>query len=306
MNKIIIVLPISKQKYFVFYEIVECLIYSLNINKLEYELHFLNNNIINKYNDEDLYFMYAAEDFINLPKKCIIMQFEQLKARIHHNPDVKNSEELEEYIFNIFKKGNYVFDYSYENSKILMKNNINVVTVPYGYSPTLSLNSNNFLPVEKRNIDVLWYGNYCERRESILNSIKKVNLVKNQSNLWDNKLKEIGEVSFEKTNTVQKAKIVLNIKYDDPNYSIIETPRIIHAMSNKCLVISEYGYDSQLNNELKEHVIFCHHSQMEDICLFYLQNLDLLQEKVNESYNWLINNYQYSDKLPINIIKKLI
>ena len=58
--------------------------------------------------------------------------------------------------------------------------------------------------------------------------------------------------------------------------------------------------------ELKENIILCHHSQMVNICLFYLRNSILLNKKIYESYNWLINNYKYYDKVPIDLINNLI
>ena len=249
--------------------------------------------------------MYCIEEFVNHPKYFICMQFEQLYARMYHFPNRKPSKELNNYFFSIFKKAAYIFDYSYSNSKFLKENDVDSITVPYGFSPTLSLHQ---LPklINERQIDILWYGNICSRRKNILNNIKKVNVNIIESKLWDNKIKELGKISLNKTEVVKDTKIVLNIKYDDPSYSILETPRIIHAMSNGCLVISEYSSDSVLNSELKDHVVLCHHTQIENMCLFYLSNLDLLQEKVNKSYNWLSNNYKYCDKIPYKIIENLI
>lgn len=309
MNDVIIVLPYSPIKIKVFYEIIENMMYVLSKNDIDYVIHFLNPDIVNEFSTEKLHIMYCAEVFKNHPKKFIAMQFEQLYARLYHFPNSPYSEDYENYVLSIFKKAQYVFDYSYKNTEFLKEKNLkNVITVPYAFTPTLSIFKKPLNFIEK-NIDILWYGNYCERRKNILDKFTGLENIKCKfeiENLWDNKIKELGEISHDKTDIVKKSKIVLNIKYDDPSYSILETPRIIHAISNGCLVISEYSSDTELNKELKENIILCHHSQMVNICLFYLRNSILLNKKIYESYNWLINNYKYYDKVPIDLINNLI
>ncbi len=305
MEKVILVLPSGKIKIVVFFEIVQNLSNILSENNIKNEIHFLDPNIKYEFDSNKLYIMYAVEDFVNHPQRFICMQFEQLDARINHYPGRENKDEFKKYILNIFKKALYIFDYSYKNTNFLREYGLNAITVPYGFSSILSLNRNP-IPISERNIDVLWYGNKCPRRKKLLDRMRKINIVIKHSSLWDNPLKQIGDISYDKTDTVKNTKIVLNIKYDSPSWSIIETPRIIHAISNGCLVISESSYDSQLNAELKENIILCHHSQLEDMCIFYLSNPDILQKKINKTYNWLINHYKYSDKIPWNLLNLII
>ena len=305
MQKVILVLPSGITKIAVFFEIVQNLSHILFENNIKNEIHFLDPSKEYNFVPQQLYIMYAIEDFANHPQRFICMQFEQLDARINHFPGRENPKEFKKYILNIFKKALYIFDYSYKNTDFLRKNGLNAITVPYGFSPILSVNIQP-IPISERNIDILWYGNKCPRRKKLLDRMGKINIVIKDSSLWNNPLKQLGDISYDKTNTVNNTKIVLNIKYDSPSWSIIETPRIIHAISNGCLVISESSYDSQLNAELKENIVLCHHSQLADMCIFYLSNPDILQKKINKTYNWLINNYKYSDKIPWDLLNLLI
>jgi hypothetical protein len=299
MKKIILILPLCITKISVFLEIVNNFMKILTDYNISSELHILDPNITHNFDDNQLYIMYATEDFINYPKKFICMQFEQLNARINYLSR-NNYEDFKNTILNKFKKALYIFDYSYANANFLKNNNIlNVIELPYSYTSSLSYNVQPTL-LSERKIDILFYGNVNTRRKRILKKMKKINIVIKNSNLWDNNLKELGKISFDKTNLIKYTKIVLNIKYDDPSYSIIETPRIIHAISNGCLVISESSSDCKLNNQLKENIVICHHTQIEDMCLFYLSNPNILQKKIDKTYNWLINKYKYT--IPIELI----
>ena len=286
-------------KFSIFFEIVNNLLKTLHENNISYEFHLLNPNIIHTFDPDKLYIMYGVEDFINYPKKFICMQFEQLDARIYHLSR-DDPENFKKYILDKFKKALYIVDYSYKNIDFLKENNIlNTLIMPYAYTSNLSLNE-NLINVSEREIDILWYGNKNKRRNNILEKMKKIKVNISSSKLWDEFDFTKNIIYPYKTNTIKNSKIVLNIKYDEPLYSIIETPRIIHAISNGCLVISESSSDCKLNAELKENIVICHHSQIEDMCLFYLANQDLLQKKIEKTTNWLRNKYKY--KIPNELL----
>ena len=233
------------------------------------------------------------------------MQFEQLEARLGYcNGQITPKDELTKVVMDKFNKALMIWDYSNANIKFMSKMNINALYVPYGFSESLAYYK-PIIPIRQRDINVLWYGNKCDRRGNILSQFKKLDVSVQSSSFWDNDIAEFGPIVSMKMDNIKRAKIVLNIKYDEPDYSIIETPRIIHAIANGCLVVSESSMDSKLNEELKDHVVICHHSQMEAICLHYLANPDSLQKKIDEMYEWLTTSYLYKDHIRKTGIDKL-
>lgn len=158
----------------------------------------------------------------NYPPDTIILNMEHLyDESIWLNPP---------YVYKNLLIRYEVFDFNVSNVEYLNKlGNDNVKLIKMGYTRMLK----NINSKVSKDINVLFYGGINERRGRFINLIKKEipNVAIYENDLW----------GLDKTKTISRAKIVINIHYYDPcNLEII---RIFHLLINGKFVISESSND---------------------------------------------------------------
>merc|ERR1711871_692023 len=110
---------------------------------------------------------------------------------------------------------------------------------------------------KEKPIDILFLGTLNKRRENI---IKKLQMNKNyiievgNYNIWNDKRDYL----------VNKSKIVLNIHFYEN--AILETTRISYLLANKAFIISEFGRDKILNDQMDGLLIFSSYNNLVDLC----------------------------------------
>lgn len=116
-----------------------------------------------------------------------------------------------------------------------------------------------------KNIDVLFIGStHFERRQHILDKLgKNCNLIVAE-----------GVYGAELDDLIGRSKLHLNIHHADGQP--LETVRINYLIANNCIVVSEKGSDNQLNNEYEDKLIFAEYSDIVDVCLSTLNNINLV------------------------------
>lgn len=210
MKKIII---LNQNKYFYF------------ISKFIYKLlsEHLNNIYLDDYNNsyiftDNLYILFYILD--KLPKNYIVYNFEQFTTDKIWNDSYYNF--LNNSIINI--------DYSINNIVKLHQKKISSYFLPF-YSLNLFKYQNNI----KKDIDILFLGNINQRRKNFLNKLNGLN-IKIINNIFFNDTLEL----------FARSKILLNIHYYEGN-SILEVTRIIPALENNCIIVSEISNDIYYN-----------------------------------------------------------
>lgn len=192
----------------------------------ESKIELINCNTNHTFDNNNIYLLFIPPK-MNTPKKYIVYNFEQFTT----------DKVWEESYFVFLKKAMYVFDYSLMNVLIEHSKNINSYFLPYHIDKIYrypGLTGENF----EKDIDVLFIGNLNHRRKEWL------------KNLTDNNInfKIITNVFYE--NSIEyfaRSKILLNIHFYSGE-SILEVTRIIPAIVNNCIVLSETSHDSYYND----------------------------------------------------------
>jgi hypothetical protein len=231
----------------------------------------IENNITeNNYDENTIYIILTFFGIQNLPKKFILYNFEQLVTeRV-----IKNN-----FLYNC-SKAIAIWDYAIENIEFWKKHNINAKFVPYIWFDNYNKLDNNLNEYE---IDILFYGSINERRQKILNEIKKrlphlKILVINK--VFGNELEEL----------IIKSKIIINIHYYDRN-QIFEVSRIIPLILNNKIVISETSncFYSKL---LKDIIIWFNYDDIDSLINKIIDVKNIITEDKKERIKKLnLTNY---------------
>ena len=217
-------------------------------------------------NSDNYYLILGAHNYLDqFPKNYIIYQLEQTNIYII-DEDGNKKEKLfsNRYILTLMN-ARQVWDYSLSNIKYLKKHYKlkNVYHLPVYYTPYLDTMKYH---MEERPIDILFYGSINSRREKILTELGKKYKVKVYiNNLWDKDRDEM----------IKKSKIVINIHYYQN--AILELHRISYLLSNKCLVISENGRDS---NQFEKITILSSYTNLIKECDKWLSKTDEERKKM--------------------------
>ncbi|PEF60937.1 DNA-binding protein [Bacillus cereus] len=202
---------------------------------------------------------------INIPKTAIIYNLEQL----HDGSPWKNSHYLQ------ILKDREIWDYNLHNIKWLQKKGLgkSIKLMKVTYAPTLEFKPKIFSEIE--DIDVLFIGNKNERRQVIINQLKKVapnlNIVFT-NNIW----------GIPRNELIARSKIILNIHYYLTG--MLETPRISQIVANNKFIISE---SSNLDDELDwPGIIFVPYNELVNTVLDYYQQSKKRIMLAEKAYNY--------------------
>ena len=146
--------------------------------------------------------------------------------------------------------------------------------VPFAWFP--------FVPVpatDARDIDVLFFGAMNDKREAKLAYLRDIGV-----NITIVSAQEMELDAF-----VLRAKIVLNLHYYD---GLLETSRIMHAISLKALVISEPAKDQQSNRDFAKALVFKNDvAAIADSVVYFLDNDGKRQEVIEQAYAYSRQKY---------------
>lgn len=162
-------------------------------------------------------------------KKYILYQLEQINNVTKYNNNI--NDELENFMNNAL----YVLEYNMSNYNAL-NSTINKIFVGV---PIVECDK----IIERKNIDILFYGNLNNYRKNILDNLLNEYNVKILENSFGDELKEY----------IMRSKLILNIHYySEP---LLELCRIHEAIPYKCKIISEITSDDL--NLCKKYEDFC-------------------------------------------------
>ncbi len=231
----------------------------------------LNFQIVTKtINPSAFHLILDAADFDGqCPEIFDVIQFEQ-----------QNSKWMSDEYFNRLKKARHVYDFSYENLKYLGTQCINSILFKFGYSPLWTpfqeearivqggfaqqgwkggdmgnLDSSEVKAERRTRValggdmgnlgsPIVFIGKINERRNKIIQKLKEHFTVETYSNLYREDLELV----------ISRAKIVLNIHYYDQ--AVLEVPRLLTMLLNKCLVLSEHSSDINLDQIYTNAVVY--------------------------------------------------
>jgi hypothetical protein len=296
---------ISDDKYYLPFQLYrECLTkvikeqYNISI-ELIYDFKLLENNnntiiICNIYsiNDELLDILSTYDS-----KKIII------------NTEYYENFNISKYFDFINNKPNfYLFEYNILNINYLKNTNKNI---DYHFIP---LCYNSFIEdyyssrIVKKNynekdIDILFFGSNCKRREKILNNLRRKYKLAKYKKYNDNSNTVL-------CNLIERSKIVLNIMYYDNNI-IFDYYRNSFILSTRTLLITEKATSKDYNVEnglleLENNIINVEYDKIIDTVDKYM--IETSEEKYNKLVDTQHNafkNYKMDDKIT-NFFNKIL
>ncbi len=158
-----------------------------------------------------------------------------------------------------------VWDYSRRNIQILESLGVpNVRFCGIGYVPDLTRIS----PSPEEDIDVLLYGSMNERRLNITRELEKTGL----------KVQTLfGVYGSQRDGYIARAKITLNIHFYEAK--VFEIGRVYYLLANRRFVISEPGSDQELEDPVRDGLVFAPYDSLVDACQAYIGD-DRLREEI--------------------------
>jgi len=182
-----------------------------------------------------------------LPPHLILYNLEQIQ---------KGSTWISQEYLNLLKRYP-VWDYSALNIQKLKECGIKDVTLcGIGYMPALTC-----IPPAPEDIDVLFIGSQNPRRMAILQQIAAHGKTV---------LPAFNAYGKERDALIARAKIVLNLHYYEAQ--IFEIVRVSYLLANHKCVVSETGFDSDLEAPLREGIAFVPYEDLTNTCLHLLQH----------------------------------
>lgn len=208
-----------------------------------------------------IYNGHSLKNPINVP--YIIHNYEQCGSRWVHFPNYKS----------LIEKAIAVFDYSeYNKDKLESLFGRQMSVIPHGYHESivkLPLRTDNAEP-----IDVLFYGALNDHRRmyqqkfEVLAPEIRIKFISNYSLFWDRLIEEM-----------KNTKIILNLHYYN-NPSILEQSRIVPAICNSRLVLSEKSSDTAADARFDPMVVFITPETIIETCRKYLNCPELRFQRV--------------------------
>lgn len=164
-----------------------------------------------------------------------------------------------------------VWDYNQSNQKYLLKRfGKQSAVFTCGYCPSLSKRLSN----EIEDIDVLFIGAHCERRQTILDSLRATGLHVVH--------KEKDCFGIDRDILLSRSKIVLNIHYYET--CLFEFPRITYLLHNSRFIISETASDDSEYAQLHSGMVIVPYTSLVDTVLSYVHNPQKRHEIATRGY----------------------
>lgn len=171
--------------------------------------------------DDGLYFVLCPQVFYSLPRNYIAFQLEQLPVIHHWWKDSGYKKKLAEALA--------IVDYSVLNLNFLIEKGF--PREKLFYLPIFSKVCEE--PQSEYKYDILFYGYVNERRQKILNKLKKDFKILIVDNCFGSKMRQL----------IKESKVILNIHNLDNG--MVESARLFECLSMGKIIVSETGLDQE-------------------------------------------------------------
>jgi hypothetical protein len=159
-----------------------------------------------------------------------------------------------------------VWDYSARNIEALADEGISASLCGVGYMPSLT----RIVPAPVRDIDVLFVGSMNGRRQAILEEIgTKVPFV----------IAAFDSYGADRDALFARAKIVLNMHFFESK--LFEIVRVSYLLANRICVVSESGFDDELEAPFAGGIAFAEYSGLAQTCWRLLAD-DVERQRIAE------------------------
>lgn len=217
--------------------------------------------------------------FWNLyPEEFLPQRYVFINAEPMHVARWQSKERLE-----AISAATEVWDYTASSAALTEATNNAVTVVPFGYAhyyEQLFREHTEGMEI-KKDIDVLFYGAMCDRRQRILAELEaqgiRVHLITWTSPVSGRDLSRL----------IARSRIVLSLfQYDDPQTHVVDLARLDLLLSNRCLVVHERPLFSASDTGFAEFIPNAPAEDIGTLCLSFLNNESKAQVTADRSYAW--------------------
>ncbi|MDB5453725.1 MAG: type 12 methyltransferase [Caulobacteraceae bacterium] len=152
-----------------------------------------------------------------------------------------------------------VWDYSVRNIRALAERGVAASLCSVGYSPGLTRIPHALM----QDIDVAFFGSENPRRIAVLQALQRGGLKVHAA---------VGVYGAERDALLARSKIVLNLHFHEAQ--VFEIVRVSYLLANKLCVVSEIGFDRDLEAPFAKGVAFAAYGELVAACRFLLQRPD--------------------------------
>ena len=202
----------------------------------------------------------------------------------------------------------YLFEYNILNINYIKNTNKNIDYhfIPLCYNSFIEDYYSSRIVKKKYNekdIDILFFGSSCKRRQKILNSLRKKYKLSIYKKYNDNSNTEL-------CNLIERSKIVLNIMYYDNNI-IFDYYRNSFILSTRTLLITEKSSSKDYNIEdglleLENNIINVEYNKIiETVDKYMIETSEEEYNKLVDTQHNAFKNYKMDDKIT-NFFNKIL
>lgn len=238
-----------------------------------------------------------------LPKNYIFVNAEPLDIIENADPlHVKRWSDNKDW-FKGMKNARAVWGYVRHHAEFVEKLGVPYHFVPFGYAPYYETVFRKHSEGKKlqQDIDVLFFGAMSERRQRILDELKKqgmtIHVGSEHNQVWGEKLDEL----------LTRSKIVLGIHYyDEPQAQIVDFARVDHILSNRLFVVHERPSKFASDPAFEQNVTTCEYNDIPDTCARFLNRPEERAKKAAIGYEWFKSEYALDAFIPYDEVQSLL
>lgn len=205
--------------------------------------------------------------------------------------------------FAAMRNAREVWDYKRSNADSVKNLGVPFHFVPFGYAPyyesifRMHVQGKNL----QQDIDVLFFGRMCERRQRILDELQQrganVHVLSERNAVYGEKLDEL----------LARAKIVLGIHYfEEPVAQIADLARVDYVLSNRLFVVHEKPSPFASEPAFEQNVTTCEYRDIPDTCAHFLARPEERASKAATTYEWFKSEYALDAFIPYDNVQDLL
>ncbi len=205
--------------------------------------------------------------------------------------------------FTAMQNAREVWDYKNSNATSVKDLGGPIHFVPFGYSPCYESTFRRYVQRENRrqDIDVLFFGSMCERRQRILDELRRqganVHIASERNPAYGEKLDAL----------LARTKIVLGIHYyEEPLAQIADLARVDYVLSNGLFMVHEKPSASAPFPAFEQHVTTCGYRDIPATCLYFLARPEERASKAATAYEWFKSEYSLDAFIPYDSVLTLL
>jgi hypothetical protein len=207
-----------------------------------------------------------------------------------------------EEFFRLLEGATRVWEYKRENASELDARKITWTFVPFGYAPSYEdLYRQSIDETTTEDIDVLFFGSMCERRERLLKVLEarghNVFIANEQRTAYGKELDRL----------LARSKVVLGIHYfTEPVAQIADLARVAYPISNRRFVIHERPEAPTSDPAFAQTVVCPPYADVVATIEHFLEVPGERRDHAERAYEWFKQSYSLDEFIPFDDIADLV